>query len=338
MAFAPEVRHANVRSVGILSNLLGSLPDHAGSRSIAPLVTVRPARREEHGLCLKLILGSVTTPADDQQVVDFLRLAIQRQINLDNIWLAEAENKVAWAVLPLLSPGRSMLLLWPDGLNAALAPAARDLLDALARNFAERDVRLAQTLLDPGDTQGASVHRESGFQHIADLLYLQANVSVKAPAAVLAAGWKWVHYSPAVHHEFAQAIMATYERSLDCPALNGLRDMDDIMAGHQAAGEFDPRWWFLLRRPDGSSAGVLLLSKATHNPAAELVYVGLAPDARGQDLGDLLIRHALHQTAAAGLGRICLAVDANNAPALKLYFRYGFARIGCKLAMMRRLK
>ena len=38
------------------------------------------------------------------------------------------------------------------------------------------------------------------------------------------------------------------------------------------------------------------------------------------------------------MARLSLAVDSNNAPALKLYYRHGLQRVASKLAMMRVLE
>jgi ribosomal protein S18 acetylase RimI-like enzyme len=67
------------------------------------------------------------------------------------------------------------------------------------------------------------------------------------------------------------------------------------------------------------------------------VYLGLTPSARGRGLGDLLVRQALATTAALGASRLSLAVDSQNGPALKLYYRHGLQRVASKLAMMRLL-
>jgi ribosomal protein S18 acetylase RimI-like enzyme len=171
---------------------------------------------------------------------------------------------------------------------------------------------------------------------VAELIYLQAAPRRKAPAPALPPGLRWVGYSADTHALFGRAILGTYDRSLDCPSLNGLRGIEDVLAGHKASGEFDPRLWGALcegERP----LGVLLLARAAPGETMELVYLGLAPDARGRGLGDVMMREALAITAADGGGRLSLAVDSNNAPALRLYYRHGMQRVGAKLAMMRRL-
>ena len=47
-------------------------------------------------------------------------------------------------------------------------------------------------------------------------------------------------YQPENHALFAAAIQESYRDTLDCPALSGLRDIEDVIAGHQSVGTFDP--------------------------------------------------------------------------------------------------
>src|SRR5690606_20330057 len=95
---------------------------------------------------------------------------------------------------------------------------------------------------------------------LAELLYLQTVVrNVRPPA--LPAGCSWETYSPATHQTFIQTIQQTYVDSLDCPALTGLRHMEDVIASHKASGDFDPNQWFLLYHQQ-TPVAVLLLAEA----------------------------------------------------------------------------
>jgi ribosomal protein S18 acetylase RimI-like enzyme len=151
-----------------------------------------------------------------------------------------------------------------------------------------------------------------------------------------------LNYTPETHSLFANGILASYQQSLDCPGLNGVRRIEDIVAGHKAGGEFDPRHWYVLVDRNQASEntaplGVLMLSKLPRGDSAELVYLGLAPEARGKSLGDWMMRRAFTTAASMGVARLSLAVDSINSPALKLYYRFGMARMGSKVAMMRTL-
>lgn len=63
-----------------------------------------------------------------------------------------------------------------------------------------------------------------------------------------------------------------------------------------------------------------------HSPALGEVYVvGIDPDAQGQGLGKLLTLAGLHHLASAGVEEVLLYVESDNAPAIAVYSRLGFA-------------
>jgi ribosomal protein S18 acetylase RimI-like enzyme len=211
------------------------------------------------------------------------------------------------------------------------------LAEAVCAYCAARGATLGQALVDPHDQALEGALAGAGFTRMAELHYLHAAPPADATLPVLPAGMAWVTYSDAAHGLFGRAILESYRESLDCPALNGRRDVEDILAGHRATGVFDPAVWFVLREGE-TSLGVLLLSESLRGDAMELVYLGLAPAARGRGLAEVLMRQALGVTARRGSPRLCLAVDALNVPALKLYYRHGMQRAGSKVALMRDLR
>ncbi len=319
-------------AVGTLSNFLR----RADVPTPAPAV-YRPATQAEIHPALRLILGSGGRPAAEGAVIDFLQLTLHRGIDLNNLWVADLAGRVAWAVLPIVSPGRTMMLLAPGGRpRNSTHVLAGELVEAVCIHFRSRDVALAQVLLDPLDAAARASYLERSFRPMAELVYLQVDVRRSYPASPLPAGFEWVLYSPAEHAAFAATIVESYRDSLDCPGLNGVRDVEDVIAGHKSSGEFDPTLWFLLRE-QGQPRAVLLLSRTAQAGTAELVYLGLTPAARGRGLGDVLMRQALHSVASQGPGTLALAVDAGNVPALRLYHRHGLRRVGSKLALMRQL-
>ncbi|MDB5173540.1 MAG: acetyltransferase [Phycisphaerales bacterium] len=324
-----------------MRSLSNFLRRDAGDSGAAP-VNCRPARPEELHGALRLILASASHGADDAQVHEFLAFAGQRNIDVNAMWVAEQNGRMPWALLPILSAGRTMLLFVPPHRPTGSAAAAPGLLiDAACEWFTGRDVQLAQVLLDPADESGQRLFETHGFARMAELIYLHGPVRRAAQSPVLPTSLSLVTYSADTHAQFAGAIAESYHESLDCPGLNGVRSIDDIVAGHKASGEFDPSWWLLLRERDAMGLdvplGVLLLSRLPRSDTAELVYLGLTPAARGRGLGDTLMRQAFALIAQSPLQRLSLAVDSGNAPALKLYYRYGMSRIGSKIAMMRKL-
>jgi ribosomal protein S18 acetylase RimI-like enzyme len=303
----------------------------------------RHVKRPEVHAALQLILGSGGRLAGEEQVVDFLRFTVYRGINLNDMWVAEIGGKIAWAVLPVISPGRTMLLFSPTHVPSELvASCVCPLIERVLGDYRDRrTIDLAQVLLDPAEERAIDAYLACGFEALAELIYLDRDVR-RAPQVHLPNDFSWATYSPAAHSDFAAAVAGSYEASLDCPRLNGRRNIEDVLAGHKAAGEFDPRLWFVLHADtngaDPEPAGVLLLSRSTRTDALELVYLGLLPRYRGRGLGDLMMQHTLATAAQVGSRRLSLAVDSRNEPALRLYRRHGLTRVCTRSALIRDLR
>ncbi|WP_232628614.1 GNAT family N-acetyltransferase [Methylobacterium sp. Leaf118] len=76
----------------------------------------------------------------------------------------------------------------------------------------------------------------------------------------------------------------------------------------------------------GSMLGFVLSRKAVDE--AEILTIVLAPSARGGGHSTRLLRDHLTALAFGGVRTVHLEVDEGNAPALKLYQRAGFVRVG----------
>jgi GNAT superfamily N-acetyltransferase len=170
------------------------------------------------------------------------------------------------------------------------------LVDHACREVVGWHVDLAQALLDPGETLERRMFEAAGFQELAVLSYLERPVSKTSPppAPRWPAGTR-VRVEPYRHGmdgELGTILERSYEQTLDCPGLYGLRRTEDIIAGHKATGRFDPSLWTLLY-VDDEPAGVILINPFPGHKVTELVYIGLAPFARGRGLGRQLLRHGL---------------------------------------------
>src|SRR5262249_50725531 len=146
-----------------------------------------------------------------------------------------------------------------------------------------------------------------GMPRVTELLYLERDTATplppvdapsragdKGPPARPAPDFVWRPFDASIAAEFQEVLQATYVGSLDMPEVEGTRGLDDSLAGHQASGLFVPANWRLGRIPgEPEAAAVLLLAEAPGRDAWEVVYLGLAPTARGRGLGHAAIRHAL---------------------------------------------
>lgn len=302
---------------------------------------------------LRLIFSSAGGgPADDAQVSDFIKFAGNRGIQLGELRLlldrtlgpeaAMVNERLLWSVLPIYNPGRTMLLLGAGGApatGAGMVQQVRQAIETLCQSAASsRGIQLAQVLLDPGDRATIDLYEPAGFRRMAELIYLHRAMRRSPPAPAPAPPSITLQsYTAQNHARFAAGILASYVDSQDCPALNGIRDINDVIAGHQASGEFDPADWLLVSHR-GEPAGVLLLNRSGQIGGMELVYLGLAPAVRRAGLGQWLMSIALHRVWQHKLSSLTLAVDAGNVPALRLYLRFGMQRVMSKLAMMRDLR
>jgi ribosomal protein S18 acetylase RimI-like enzyme len=330
----PSKRHkVLLENMAGLSNFFrprDPLPEGAGQPDC------RLVERHEIEAALRLILADHNGLASDEAVLDFLAFALQRKIDVNQIWAAVINDRIVWALLPITSPGRTMLLFTPNRVPAATPiDAARALARALCAHW-QPQMHLAQLLLDPTDQTVRDLYVGCGFEVLAELIYLQKAVQESTPVS-LPEGFDLLTYESANHALFAQAILQSYEQSLDCPRLNGRRDIEDVITGHKATGTFDPTLWHLLRER-GEPRGVLILSPAPHNDSVELVYLGLAPPARGRGLASRLMQMALNAVHARQRQELTLAVDSRNTPALSLYFRHGMRRIGSRMALIKELQ
>jgi ribosomal protein S18 acetylase RimI-like enzyme len=88
----------------------------------------------------------------------------------------------------------------------------------------------------------------------------------------------------------------------------------------------------------GQVAGCLLLSEIPARHGLELVYLGIAPFARGRGLGRGLMQRVLAIASRRHFEVTTLAVDAANTPAVRLYRRCGYTSVAQRIALVKRLK
>lgn len=98
-------------------------------------------------------------------------------------------------------------------------------------------------------------------------------------------------------------------------------DFEDLLDGPGIFG-------LVVRAED--PAGVLVCRTAAGE--AEILTVGVAPWARRQGVGQALMTAAIGMARGAGANEMFLEVDVDNAGAVALYERLGFARAGLRKA------
>ena len=289
-------------------------------------VRLVPASDPAHLSAMALVLtGQPRVTADVRaQMHSLFGLALNQKLCLDLLLGAFAPFGLVSAVLLLESPGRSGLVYPPPGdFSSGESSALVRLLEDVARRAGARGVRLLQALLPAEDRQRPAIFARCGYRFLAELIYMD-RAAVEADLAFEAPGdLETRTYRPKVRHLFTRALEASYIESLDCPGLSGLRRTNDILAGHIATGVYDPSGWLVALR-GGEPVGVLITARLPNRSALEVVYVGVAPTARGGGLGDFLMGRAMALARRQGLDVVTLAVDGTNEPARRFYQRWGF--------------
>lgn len=284
---------------------------------------------------LKWVLALDGKLADEGRVVDFLRYAVGKKLDLRLMGVVEREDRIEWAVLPVLSPGRSVLLLTPcspsrgEEIDQAAGVLLQKLVDSLT------GVKLIQGLVDPSDERSEIPLRLAGFEKLARLVYLQRSISREPVSSPPPGGLRAVTYSSSTHELFKHALSQSYTDSHDCARLNGVRNLDDVVEDHKhTGGLFDPSLWTVLTDAE-QPASIFLMNPTETADTMELVYLGVSPAYRRQGLAHWMLREAMSQTFRRGLSKLTLAVDAGNSPALRVYYRFGMKRIHERTAMVR---
>lgn len=294
-------------------------------------------------------------------IAEVLADAQAGELDLSGLWVARIRSgRIVGAMMTQALAGK-VAAVWPPEVRPSWrrAPMAAALVRAALENLSDRGYRLAQAALD--ESAGPHAARDltrGGMPHITELLYLERATAAPLPLPQAAPGrgqdrreapatakapappdFVWRPYDSAIADEFRAVLQATYEGSLDMPELEGTRSLEDILAGHQAAGLFVPARWQLGVLPgEPDSGAVLLMNEAPGREAWEVIYLGLTPGARGRGLGRAVIRHALNLARAAGAPVLELAVDLRNTPAVRLYRQTGFTprdRRSVHLAVLR---
>ena len=103
----------------------------------------------------------------------------------------------------------------------------------------------------------------------------------------------------------------------------------------QGSGDTEQRWkarlasapFNVVASIDGKPAGMVSALNADDD-TAELISMWVAPFARGQGVGDALIRGVIAWAREQYVTRVVLAVRNDNKPAVALYSRHGFIDSG----------
>lgn len=285
---------------------------------------IEVANPDERAAALTLVLGAATQASSRSLIEETLAKAERDPSICGQLLVARTEGKLAGAIWSQPQAGGSAHLWPPQIVHGVAVELRQDLLRAALDRLAH-EVQLVQALLPQNSGDDARLLRGGGFEHISDLLYLVSLRAAFPDNEPLRTKLIFQPYSEDLQSQLAHIIEQTYEGTRDCPGLNGVRSIDDVLAGYRATGRYDSQNWLIVRSGSADDAAIGCVLLAEHAAGTwELIYMGVVPMARGRGLGVELTRHAQWHVGRAGGERLVLAVDAANEPAIAIYAAAGF--------------
>jgi ribosomal protein S18 acetylase RimI-like enzyme len=272
---------------------------------------------------LALVLGDLP-PSQRREIANSL-LQVEDAADLANeaLYVALRGEQVRGAAWGQRQPG-NIAVFWPPQVTGSHDPRIAEILaENVTRALDETAIVMSQVLLPAVDSQTVQLLTHVDFRHLADLLYLSCEAEQFPTTRPEPLDLQFEPYSAAQRRRLMGLVDRTYEGTLDCTSLNGVRDLDDVINGYQATGTFRPENWQFIQAA-GADVGVLLVADHDQHGHRELMYMGIVPEVRGRGWGRQIARFAQWQARTAGVERIVVAVDASNSPAVAMYRMTGF--------------
>jgi len=295
-------------------------------------IEVRPATASEAARAAEAFLQMPPTAGESPGATGLVQANPEKQV------IALRGGRIVGSCVWVPGAGRCATVVAPRLAEWDEEVASR-LIRRAASAAAEAGARFIQAVAEPeGRSALARAIARAGMERLAVLAYLRRKVTEADARTAGPKGIVWKRWTPWRRRKFARTIARTYEGSLDCPAMAGLRTAQDALETHRATGVFRAGAWHLAfeggaghgsPRRAREAVGVVLASEVEGR--GDLVYLGVVPEARGRGVGRALLGQAIRDTARMGLVALAVAVDTQNAPAWRLYAGAGFKEVRRRL-------
>ena len=251
------------------------------------------------------------------------------------LWWARSDRTTHAVAAIIEGVGRTSMIFFSPPYAPGVDPKqlAR-LISEISKDAINGGMSLVQALIDPRDTEQADVLKNSGMLLLAELIYMRRDLQIRPPEVPeIRQELAWRNYKQFTEAELGEVISQSYADSVDCPALRGVREMTDVIAGHKHSGAFCPEaWWIVDYGDQARPAGCILVNDSTKTPSADIIYMGVAREFRRRGLARAMLQRCIAQAAQRNCENVSVAVDTRNDHAIRIYEQSGFVEIQRRLA------
>lgn len=289
---------------------------------------VRNALPNEREAVLTLLLSHLSPLHRKQRVESILQLMNDGTIDPAGLFTTD-DFSGATLASPTAGAGG---ILWPP-ICISDSDASR-LIESACAWLRLHGSRLVQIIISKSQSYHKLHLTSNGFSYITELVTLVHELTRHRSLLRFDERLKIDTYSENLVEDFKQTLLRSYENSLDCPEIVGLRSIEEILAGHRAQGQYEPlNWW--LARQNNQAIGVVIQVDHNERKERELAYIGIIPEMRGMGLGRQLMQRIIGRAKADGMRRVILGLDSRNIPAWHLYTRLGFEEVDREQVFLR---
>ncbi len=312
------------------------------------MLRIVPATGERLPPALELLLSEWPATARTQRIVEIHQEIEDEEFDPQDLLLAEIDDQLVGVQLTILRDD-DVGMVWPPVVDRPLlkrmsGPTGEviedELLAEAARQLDAEGAWIGQALLELNPSREHAAMQRNGFSRMTELRFFErpligsSSWAKRAKASPLS-------YQPYRRSRnrvaFVNVLESTYRGSLDCPELNGVRDGQQSLKNHEAAGSIQPDMWRMYRRA-GVDVGILLMTERPDQQAWEVLYLGVLESARGCGIGRAMLLDALDAARDAKVERLLIVADVRNVPAVSLYESLGFQPVATRVAFVRLAK
>ncbi len=299
-------------------------------------VEIQAVPRRHRGAAISFLVGQTDSDRRTRARTQAMQQMVARAgTAASRLWWARSGRKTLASALVVEAVGRTATLFFsPPDTPGVDRKQLSNLIVQISADAVEGGMSLVQSLIEPEETARIEVLAESGMILLADLLYMGRDLLSCPPGRQIDGDeLVWRNFQQFTEAELADIISRSYADSLDCPALRGVRDMPDVIAGHKSSGSFCPEAWWIVSCPGESTpTGCIIVNDSVSGPSSDIIYMGVAPEFRRRGLARAMLHRVIAQAGVRDRQGVSVAVDRQNDRAMGVYRECGFVEIRRRLA------